>query len=430
MRPLVLNMPSTPNQAHRTPALATPGSTPRRPTDRRSRWEPPVPPATPATPFGTQIPNTGPVGVEYLKHVPFVMPEQEWRVVRDYLLRAKVCTVYNVFETDDKQFQHMVTNTKPPPALRDIGTASFSIEAWRDVREYFEALDVWNLFCSIICGNFRGICDNAHSISLGADTFARTLEQLPTQRFVGHTQLSVALSRWHWSFVIETKTVLCGNLSSVLLRDRLIRPAILLVINADAKTFVRSSFLHDDSIFVSYTVVLPSWRFKEDEVWSALFECDAKLSSKKPRGNSKTVRDWRSDLERWREERLSLANGIDIDGDQPQMWMMRILQSCSGEPWYSAFRKQMHQNERNGIYIQDDTDLWSQLEFEEKYSPGGERRVNLLEDGSAHADLGNDVGSKRSCPDLDAESGALVVYVDHKRRRTDSDRSSFHASND
>ena len=90
MRPLVLNMPSTPNQANRTPALPIPGSTPRRPTDRRSRWQPPATPATPATPFGTQIPNTGPVGVDYLDHVPFVMPEQEWRDVRDYLLRASV----------------------------------------------------------------------------------------------------------------------------------------------------------------------------------------------------------------------------------------------------------------------------------------------------------------------------------------------------
>ena len=35
-----------------------------------------------------------------------------------------------------------------------------------------------------------------------------------------------------------------------------------------------------------------------------------------------------------------------------------------------------------------------------------------------------------SCPDLDAESGALVAYVDRKCRRTDSNRSSFHAPND
>ena len=122
-------------------------------------------------------------------------------------------------------------------------------------------------------------------------------------------------------------------------------------------------------------------------------ECDAKLSSKKPRGEP--LRDWRSDLERWREERLSLAHGIDADGGQPQIWMMHILQSCSAEPWHSAFRKEMHKNKRHGIFINDAIDLWLQPEFEEKYQPGGERRVNLLEDSSAHADSGEHASSKR-----------------------------------
>ena len=92
------------------------------------------------SPFGTQIPNTGPVGVEYLDRVPFVMHSTEWRDVRDYLLRGNVCTVYHGFLIDDKQFQQLATSIKPPAALRDIGTASFSIKAWRDVREYFEPL--------------------------------------------------------------------------------------------------------------------------------------------------------------------------------------------------------------------------------------------------------------------------------------------------
>ena len=72
------------------------------------------------------------------------------------------------------------------------------------------------------------------------------------------------------------------------------------------------------------------------------------------------------------------------------MWMMRILESCSAELWYRAFRKEMAKNERYGIFIDAHEDLWLQLEFEEKYQPESERRVNLLEDGSAHGDSDKD----------------------------------------
>ena len=90
------------------------------------------------------------------------MHSTEWRDVRDYLLRGNVCTVHNAFSIDDKQSQQLATTIKPPPALPGIGMASFSIEAWCDARENFESLDVWNLFCSIICGI---ICEKGSSDS-------------------------------------------------------------------------------------------------------------------------------------------------------------------------------------------------------------------------------------------------------------------------
>ena len=84
---------------------------------------------------------------------------------------------------------------KPPISMKETGTSSASShEAWRDVKDYYESLDVWNFFCSVLSGNFRAFIDNTHSLSLGADVLARKLESLPATRFVGHTPFSIGLS--------------------------------------------------------------------------------------------------------------------------------------------------------------------------------------------------------------------------------------------
>ena len=113
--------------------------------------------------------------------------------------------------------------------------ASASHAAWRDVKDYFKSLDLWNFFCAVLSGNFRAIMDTTHLLSLSAGSLARKLESLPNTRLVGHMLLSIALSQWHAEFVLDEKTLLPDSMSSVALCDRIVRPAILGGVSQDAK---------------------------------------------------------------------------------------------------------------------------------------------------------------------------------------------------
>ena len=156
--------------------------------------------------------------------------------------------------------------------MKEIGTSSASShEAWRDVKDYYESLDVWNFFCSVLSGNFRAFIDNTHSLSLGADVLARKLESLPATRFVGHTPFSIGLSRWHADWVLDQKPMLFAPMPSVALRERIIRPAILAAVNADAKLYVRATFPNDDGTWVCFTLCIHSWRYTEADTWRALY---------------------------------------------------------------------------------------------------------------------------------------------------------------
>ena len=130
-------------------------------------------------------------------------------------------------------------------------------------------------------------------------------------------------------------TLLWASLASVVLRDRIIRPLILAAINSDAKNFLRSTFPRENGIFPTYIAALHSWRFKEEDVWSALTDLDKQLCSKKPR--DKSIRDWRADMDKWRLSRRSLA-ASDIAQDIEHLWIMRCLETCSQEPWYDEYR--------------------------------------------------------------------------------------------
>jgi hypothetical protein len=38
--------------------------------------------------------------------------------------------------------------------MKEIGgKGAASHEAWRDVKDYYETIDVWNFFCSVLSGN-------------------------------------------------------------------------------------------------------------------------------------------------------------------------------------------------------------------------------------------------------------------------------------
>ena len=91
----------------------------------------------------------------YLQHVNYVMPPGEWHTTRDSLLRNGVCSLFSAFSMEDKHFQQLAVSVKPPISMKDIGTSSASShEAWRDVKDYFETLDVWNFFCAVLSGCF------------------------------------------------------------------------------------------------------------------------------------------------------------------------------------------------------------------------------------------------------------------------------------
>ena len=219
--------------------------------------------------------------------------------------------------------------------------------------------------------------DNHESISIGASEMARTLKQVPTFKFLGHSEMTTALSQWHAQYVLDTPTLLYASLSSITLRDRALRPLILAKINAEAKTYIRSTFVRESGLFVTYTAALHSWRFKDSDVWSSLFALNEYLACKKPPHD--TIRDWRLKLDKWRTQRRALA-GTDIDSDHDHIWLMRCLESLSRESWYKKFRKQMASDEARGIYILDIDSFWEKVQFEETWvDEDAASRVNHLE---------------------------------------------------
>ena len=198
------------------------------------------------TPFGSQLP-TPPVGTDYIKHIDIAMSTADWQAHRAHLMSSGSCMVYHAFAISDKQFQTLVTSVKVPSSFRNVGIDNFNADSWRDLKEYFEALDVWNVFCAILCGNFRATLDGNDSLSLGASVLAQTIQSAPLATFLGHSDLSIALSRWHASNVLDSPSVLWSSLSAVVLRDRLLRPALLQAINHSAKDHLRSTFIHDNT---------------------------------------------------------------------------------------------------------------------------------------------------------------------------------------
>jgi len=178
------------------------------------------------------------------------------------------------------------------------------------------------MFCAVMCGNFRVVLDSTDGMSIGGNEVSMLLKAAPGVKFVGHSELTSAVSRWHASYVLDDKTLLYASLASVVLRDRIIRPAILAAVNAEAKSFLRSTFPRDNGIFPTYIAAMHSWRFKEEDVWSAISVLETNLCSKKP--FNKPMRDWRSDMDSWRLQRRTLA-GADIDSDKEDLWIMRYM---------------------------------------------------------------------------------------------------------
>ena len=115
------------------------------------------------------------------QYVPkYVMPPAEWHTTQGCLPRNKVHSIFGAFSMEDKHFQQLPVAIKPPASMREIGTrSSSSHDAWRDMKGYFESLDVWNFLCAVLSGNFRTIANNTQSFSLSADTLARTLKLCP-----------------------------------------------------------------------------------------------------------------------------------------------------------------------------------------------------------------------------------------------------------
>jgi hypothetical protein len=211
-----------------------------------------------ATPFGSQVPAPAP-GVDYLKGIAYAIPVGDWPSVRDPLISSGTCKVFKAFSYTDKQFQSTLNNVRIPYAMKDVGKSVFTPDAWRDLREALQALDVWNLFCAILCGNFRVVLDGDSSMSMAANEVARILESAPSVTLHGHSELTTSLTHWHATYVLNEPTLVYASLASVVLRDRIIRMAILAAVNADAKTYLRATFPRDDAVFPLYIATLHSW---------------------------------------------------------------------------------------------------------------------------------------------------------------------------
>ena len=350
--------------------------------DSTRRWSSP-PGTSPASTAGPPSGRPVPSDVSYCQHVDFAIASSTWTRIRSQLLDNNQCLVLQAFAITDKAFQTALLGAKFPDSFVSVGTSRFSSDAWRDLKEYFEALDLWNFLCALVCSNFRVILDNGESISIGGSEVARMLQAVPTFQFVGHSEFTTGIAQWHAQHVLETPTLLYASLSSVVLRERSVRPVIMLKINSEAKAYLRSTFIRNDGLFVTYIAALHSWRFKEADVWAKLFELNQSLAEKKPPDT--TIRDWRLQLDRRRTERQTLAKA-DIDGYNEHLWIMRCLETLSEEPWYRRFRKNMAQDERRGHHILNIEELWEKVEFEETWREDDppRRGVNAVSDESAN----------------------------------------------
>lgn len=337
---------------------------------------------SPASGVGS-TPNQPPSDTSFCDHIDFVVDPTSWQRIRSGLVSSSQCLVLSAFALTDKQFQSALPASRVPESIRSVGTKDFDLDAWRDLKEWFEALDVWNLYCALHCTTFRAILDNHESISMGGNEMARALRQVPTFKFLGHSELTTGLTQWHAQHVLGTPTLLFASLASVVLRDRAIRPLVLAKINPAAKQYIRSTFVHDTGFFATHIAALHSWRFKTEDVWSALFELNKSLASKKPA--AMPIRDWHLRLDRWRVQRRALAK-TDIDSDNDHIWMMRCLESLSGEAWYRQFRKTMASDERNGIFITSVDMMWDKVEDEETWLENMSRsHVNAISDATDFA---------------------------------------------
>ena len=227
----------------------------------------------------------------YCDHIEFTMSAPAWHRIRTHLLETRKCSVLQAFAMNDKQFQTAMLSSKIPDSFALVGKREFNTDAWRDLKEWLESLDVWNFLCAVQAKNFRAILDSHESISIGGNEMARMLQLVPTFQFLGHSEFTSGITDWHAAHVLDSPALLCASLSSVVLRDRALRPVILQKINNDAKAFVRSTFVRNDGLFITYIAALHSWRYKEADVWTRLFKLNESLAGKKPRGIP--LRDWR-----------------------------------------------------------------------------------------------------------------------------------------
>ena len=78
---------------------------------------------------------------------------------------------------------------------------------------------------------------------------------------------------------------------------------------------------------------------------------------------------------------------MDIDSGHELLWLMRVLETHSEEPWYDQYRRDLARDESRGTYVNSIETLWEQLEFEENYadqwstisSSAASRRVSNVE---------------------------------------------------
>ena len=128
---------------------------------------------------------------------------------------------------------------------------------------------------------------------------------------------------------------------------------------------LRATFPDGSGVLVDYLHALTMWKYREEDVWKELNRIDHALTAFKPA--RVPLRNWREQLDRFRNDRRSMTGGVDIDGGNDHLWIMRVLRSVQNEPWYTTFRKQMAQDDLKGSTITDVETLWRMLEFQETY---------------------------------------------------------------
>ena len=224
---------------------------------------------------------TAPPDVSYLP-LEWAIPDSMWAAKRSDLVRDGVL-IFQAFAVSDKQFQTLLTQLGLPPTIQslcDVGAARD--KAWREFREWAEAIDVWTMLAAMECKCLRVLIKDLDSVTIDGRRLIDRMHNIDITEIRSHSDYSRAVTEFAHHHVEETQCLLVAELASVVFRDRLLRQAFLAAIPNDARDMLRATFPSNECMMLDFIHALLMWKYREEQVWTELQRIDAGLLQHKP----------------------------------------------------------------------------------------------------------------------------------------------------